>query len=505
MKAEKFNGLPKGEISLDYETIIVGAGISGIGTAIQLKKHDMGSFCLLEQSDRLGGTWRDNTYPGVAVDIPSLAYSFSFEPNPNWSQLFAPGAEILDYVNHCADKYGIRPFIRFNSSVKEIRFDPSLHYWTIVLTDESILTARFVISATGILNQPIKPDIDGIDTFKGKMMHSARWNHDYDIQNKKVGLIGTGASAVQIVPSIANKVQQLTVFQRTPIWVAPKMNIKFPKWNHFIFKYIPFAQRLARLAISAGLEVGTFVTVQYKKLPFLTRGAEGNLVKFLRSQVKDPELRKKLTPNYGFGCKRPAISNQYWKSFNKKNVTLETETIKRITHNGIITADGKEHQFDVIILGTGFKTQEVGNAPSFKVFGIDNLELGQFWEDHRYQAYDGISVPKFPNFFLTFGPYTGGLNWFSMLEAHVKYIVRCLQKAKKQGATLVEVKQEANERYFQAMLKLSENTVFKNAGCQQANSYYFDAHGDASLPSPVVPITRWLRVRRTKFTSYIFQ
>jgi len=493
------------ELDIDKEIIIVGAGISGIGMGIELKKNHIHSFTILESSDSLGGTWRDNTYPGVAVDIPSLSYSFSYEPNPNWSRMFAPGEEILDYVDHCAEKYGILHHIRYNSKVNKVEFNADSSTWNVYLDNGETLRARYVISATGILNQPIIPDIKGLDSFKGKMTHTARWDHSNDLEGQRVGIIGTGASAVQIVPSIADKIKHLDVFQRTPIWVSPKADIKFNKLTNFIFNKVPFVYKTASFIAESFNELATFVLVNFNKWPSLISSAEEYNIKHLNNQVDNPELRQKLTPDYNLGCKRPAISSQYLSSFNRDNVSLVTEGIKKIDEKGIVTNDGVLHEFDTIILATGFKTQVKGNSPSYEVHGLEGMELGDFWQQKRYQAYKSISVPKFPNFFLTFGPYCGGINWFTMLEGHAKHIARCLEKAKNQGANYIEVNQSAHEKYFQLMQKKSANTLFKKASCSSANSYYFDAHGDASLPSPITPMMRWFTIGLGSLRAYKFE
>ena len=491
--------------AFDYEIIVVGAGISGIGMGIELIKHHMHSFALLESSDQLGGTWRDNTYPGVAVDIPSLSYSFSFEQNPNWSGLFAEGHEILDYVNHCADKYGVRSHIRYNASVEKIVFDTDNNGWDIYLQNGQSLKARYVISATGILNQPVTPDIEGLDSFKGKMMHTARWDHECDVENKRVGIIGTGASSVQIVPSIAPKTQHLHVFQRTPVWISAKLDLKFNQFTRSLFKRVPLVQKAAAYLCEIGIEASTFSLVNFKRWPGLIKKGEDLSRQHHEQAIQDPALREKLTPNYNLGCKRPGISHGYLESFNRPDVSLVTDGIERICEQGIVTEDGVTHELDIIILATGFKTQVKGNNPSYEVHGLNNTELGQFWQDERYQAYKSISVPNFPNFFLTFGPYCGGFNWFTMLEAHVKHIVRCLEKAQKKDANYIEVKQHAHDQYFKFMQKRSADTLFFNATCSTARSYYFDANNDASLPSPIPPLRRWLTIGWGSLKGYHFE
>lgn len=490
---------------LDYEIVIVGAGISGIGAGIFLQKANFNSFVLLESEEELGGTWRDNTYPGVAVDIPSLSYCYSFEPYYKWSRAFAPGAEIQEYVQHCARKYGIREKIQFNSKVSKIEFDENKSAWTTYLKDGRQLKSRYVIAATGILNQPKYPEINGIDQFKGKMMHSARWDHHYDLTNKKVAIIGTGASAVQIVPSIADQVAHLSVFQRTPIWVGPKRDYLISEERQHRLENNLLLNRLARFTSEATLEAMTFVITNYQQVGFIAEHAENLQRNFIKHKVKDSILQDKLTPQYGFGCKRPAISNDYFKTFNRGNVALITERIDSITETGIKTCDGVEYELDAIILATGFKTMEKGNSPSFAVYGLDGIELSEEWDEGRYQAYRSISVPDFPNFFLTFGPYGGGLNWFAMLEANLTYVVRCLKEARRKQANYLEVKRNANDRYFQKMLKKGKTTVFTKANCAHANSYYFDKHGDVSLPAPYTPMWRWFGVRFSSLRSYQFK
>jgi cation diffusion facilitator CzcD-associated flavoprotein CzcO len=412
-------------------SVIVGAGVSGIGSAIELKRRNIHNFAILERAEELGGTWRDNHYPGVAVDIPAPNYSFSYAQNPKWSRLFAPGSEIQKYVQSVAEKFGVKEHIKYQRHVESISFIEEEKHWQVnVKGGEKILT-KYVISATGILNQPKHPEIEGIENFKGKMMHTARWDDSFELKGKRVGIIGTGASAIQVVPAIASEVAQLSVFQRTPIWVLPKNDREFGKLAQGLFSYVPFSKWGLRFLINLGLELGTYVTVNYQKLGLSNRGLENNLRKYVDSQVKDPEVAEKLKPQYGFGCKRPSISSTYLKTFNRDNVSLVTEGIIKITETGIETNDGERHDFDLIILGTGFKVMEEGNAPSFKVYGKKDVELGKFWKENRYQAFNSVSVPGFPNLFLTFGPYSGGLNWFSMLEGNLKFIFRCIDRADK--------------------------------------------------------------------------
>ena len=477
----------------EVETLIVGAGISGIGAGIELLRRGNRSFTILEAASELGGTWRDNTYPGVAVDIPSVSYCFSFESGYRWSRQYATGAEIQRYVSHCAGKYGVSKHIRYHSRAVRCRFEPDRDMWTTQLGDGTHVTSRYVIAATGLFTQPVLPDIPGLEIFTGKAMHTARWDHDYDLASKRVAVIGTGATAVQVVPEIAPLVAQLSVFQRTPIWVGPRMDRPLSPHSRWSPRRFSVIRRLMRLLSESGLEFLTFSIVNYRRLPFVVRLVQRLVGAQMRRQVNDPVTADALMPRYGLGCKRPAISNRYLQTFNRRNVSLVTQPIDRICPKGIVTNDGRLHEVDAIILATGFLTTEQGNAPAVEVVGSDGVELGQFWSEHRRQAYAGVSVPGFPNFFLTAGPYSGGFNWFAMLEANLAHIMACIDVARARGVTRVEVRPEVHERYMQHMWQRGEGTVFKDRSCATANSYYLDRHRDASLPLPHTPWWRAIR------------
>jgi cation diffusion facilitator CzcD-associated flavoprotein CzcO len=489
----------------DYEVIVIGAGFSGIGAGIKLREAGFTSFVILEAAPDLGGTWRDNTYPGVAVDIPSLTYSFSFAPNPKWSRLFAPGQELKAYADRCADDYQLRPHMRFNTRVQRAEFDEVREVWR-VTTDRGVLVARYLISACGGLTQPKLPDIAGLPTFRGKLMHSARWDHDYELAGKRVAVIGTGASAVQVVPSIAPTVAQLSVFQRTPIWILPKPDYAMPTWLQRLFDALPATQRLARLQTSLLFEILlVFGVVYYKQTPWLVKAIEQLCREHLARQIPDKALRAKLTPHYGFGCKRPSFSNDYYPALTRDNVALVTEPIVEVTENAIRTADGRNHVVDAIILATGFKVFERGNTPPFDVVGRGAVELGQYWDEHRYQAYQGATVPGFPNFFLVLGPYsTTGSSWFSMVEAQTTHAVRCLSEARRRRAPTIEIRRDAHDAFFRATLRRQRNTVLFNNDCANANSYYFDRHGDAPFMRPASGLELWWHSRHFDLAHYSF-
>ncbi|RMF14106.1 MAG: NAD(P)/FAD-dependent oxidoreductase [Candidatus Dadabacteria bacterium] len=490
----------------EYEAIVVGAGFSGIGAGIRLRDAGIDNFVILEQADDLGGTWRDNTYPGIAVDITSFTYSFSFEPNPDWSRVFAPGRELQAYAHHCAEKYGVKPHMRFGVEVRRAEFDERYDLWRLYAADGRVWTARFLIGATGGLIHPKMPDIPGLENFGGKLMHSARWDHSYDWSGQRVAVIGTGATAVQLVPAMAPRVKQMHVFQRTPIWILPKPDAEIPATVRRLFRQLPLTQKSVRQATSLLTEIiMVFGIVYNRQLPFLIRAIEQLCLNHLESQVDDPELRRKLTPQYGFGCKRPSFSSEYWKTFNRDNVELVTEPIQRVTKTGVTTADGRHRRVDLLICATGFKVFEPGNFPPFEVIGRQGQGLAEFWEQNRYQAYEGATVPGFPNLFLVLGPYaTTGASWFSMVEAQTYHALRCIQAARRRGATRVEVRKEANDRYFQRILKRQKNTVFFNNNCGAANSYYFDSHGDAPFLRPSSGAEMWLHSRAFPLRHYRF-
>lgn len=491
----------------DHEVLIVGAGFSGLGVAIELKRLGINNFAILERENKVGGTWRDNRYPGIAVDISSFVYSYSFEQNPNWSRVFAPGSELFDYARRVTTKYGLYPHIQFGVSVKRADFDEKTHIWHLQ-TSKGTMTARHLVSAPGALVSPKLPEIKGMKKFRGKVMHTARWEHDYDLKGKRVAVIGTGATAVQLVPELAREVKQLDVYQRTPIWVLAKPDGRIPAWMRNLFRWSGLTQRAMRHSIGALTEAIMVMAVVYnRQMPWLVKSAEKACHKNLRKQLPDrPDLWEKLTPEYGFGCKRPTFSDEYFSTFGRDNVELVTDGIEAITEKGIRTADGREREIDVLICATGFKVFEKGNLPTFEVYGRSGNELGEFWHENRYQAYEGMTVPGYPNFYLMLGPYSlVATSWFVMVEGNATHIGRCLETARKRGATCVEIKQEAHDAYFEDILRRQQQTVFLNGNCGAANSYYFDRHGDAPFARPSSSIEMLWRAQTLPMAHYRFQ
>ena len=491
----------------DHEVIIVGAGISGIGAAIQLRADGVDDILILERSADVGGTWRDNRYPGIAVDITSFTYSFSFEQNANWSRVFAPGDELHDYTRRVASKYGIYPLIRFGVEVNRARFDAANHLWVLELGDGKILRARHLVSACGGLITPKMPDITGLEQFEGELIHTARWPDSLDLSGKRVAVIGTGATAVQLIPEIAAKAQQLDVYQRTPIWVLKKPDRTLPGWLKTLFRLVPGLQRSLRGATDAVSETLMVLSaIYYAQAPWLVRLCEKAGINNLHEQLPDREdLWDKLTPKYGFGCKRPTFSNEYFRTFARDNVDLVTTPIKHITARGITTSDGTSRRIDTLILATGYKTFEKGNIPSFELVGSNGLDLGDFWHNHRYQAYEGLTIPGYPNFYIMLGPYALiGTSYFKMVEGNAIHLSRCIREAIRRGATRVEIRQEVHDKYFQNIQQRQQSTVFLNHNCALSNSYYFDHHGDAPMLRPSTSVEMLWRAKHLPMAHYRF-
>ena len=324
-------------VTFDHEIVIVGGGFSGIGVAIGLDRAGFHDYLMLEQGDGVGGAWHWNTYPGVAVDIPSFSYQFSFEQRDTWSRVYAPGHELKAYAEHCMDKYDVRRRTRLNTKIIGMTFDDELHVWNLETADGDTITTRYVVGATGVLTKPKPPNIPGLDDFTGTVMHTARWDHDVDLRGKRVAIIGTGASAVQVIPSIAPEVEHLTVFQRTPIWCLPKPDARLARPFRLALRRIPGAKRLSRLISQAFVEINFPLPAHFNRLLHIANAGERIGLRHLRRAVHDPVVRDKLTPRYSLGCKRPSFSNEYLPAFNRENVLLETDPIETITASGVRT------------------------------------------------------------------------------------------------------------------------------------------------------------------------
>lgn len=487
----------------DHETLIVGAGFSGIGAAIQLDKAGLGDYLIIEAGAGPGGTWYWNTYPGIAVDIPSFSYQFSFEQSSDWSRTYAPGHELRAYAEHCVEKYRLRERIRFNTKVTGAAFDDAHDVWRVELDSGDQLSARYLINASGVLTVPKSPDIDGVDSFAGLTMHTARWDHNQDLAGKRVAVIGTGASAVQVVPEIAPIVEQLKVFQRTPIWCFPKADLPISRAARWAMR-VPGGMSIQRLISQAYVEFTFPLAAHYFTVNPLAKQMSEVGKAYLRKQVDDPAVRDKLTPRYAVGCKRPGFHNSYLSTFNRDNVELVTDPIATITATGVTTVDGGHYDVDVLILATGFKVMDTDSVPTYPVTGANGHSLAQFWDENRLQAYEGVSVPGFPNMFTVFGPYGYvGSSYFALIEAQSHHIVRCLAHARRKQATRVEVTQQANDRFFASMMAKRHRQIFWQDSCKLANSYYFDKNGDVPL-RPASTIEAYWHSRRFPLDDYAF-
>jgi cation diffusion facilitator CzcD-associated flavoprotein CzcO len=491
----------------DYEIIIVGAGVGGLGAGIAVRKAGIDDFLIIERADDIGGTWRDNTYPDVAVDLPSFTYQFSFEKNPDWTRVFPKGAEVKAYIDHCADKYGLRPYIRLKTEMTGREWDEENHLWRIRIGDE-VLTCRFVMTALGAFVDPLKPDIPGLDEFEGKVIQTSRWDHGHDLAGERVAVIGTGSTAVQMVPKVAKVAGRLTVFQRRAIWVFAKPDLKISPGVRRLFKRLPVTQTVVRAVTAAVVElllVG--VVVSGKPGSVVAKGAASGIRRYLRTQVSDPELRRKLTPDYGFGCKRPSVSNSYYKTYTRGNVELVTEGIERITARGVRSNDGVEHEIDTLILATGFRlSNDPENYRKVPVKGRDGFDLADFFATEKVQAYEGVSIPKLPNSFFIFGPFSWtGSSWHVMVETQSHHALRVIAEAKRRGATAVEVTQAANDRFFDFAHGRAKGSLLFSNNCEGAHTYYIDHHGDFSLLRPTTAMQAWWSSRRFSLDDYVYR
>ncbi|MCH9720485.1 MAG: NAD(P)/FAD-dependent oxidoreductase [Actinomycetia bacterium] len=469
------------------DVIIVGAGFGGIGAAIQLKRLGYENFVLLDRQPDLGGTWYVNHYPGLACDVPTTTYSYFFEPNPNWSRLFSTGAEIKQYADDVADKYDVRRHIRFDTRVEGARWDADAQLWRVALADGQTLSARYLITATGFLSQPHTPEIPGIDSFAGTIIHTTDWDDAFDPAGKRIGLIGTGATAVQLIPELAKRAGDLTVYQRTAIYVVPKLDFPFPERVKRLFARVPLAQRVVRSVTDAIYEFFNYVVLHNRQTLFrrLNIGAADVSKLYRYVVVRDRETRRKLTPDYDFGCKRPTFSNSYYRAFTKPQVHLQAGGIDHIEPHAVVAADGTRTEIDTLVLATGFDLWEA-NIPAIEILGRNGRNLGKWWRENRFQAYQGVAIPHFPNYLSLASPYAFiGLNFFNTMEYQMRIMDRLFREVGRRGADTFEVTEEANSRFLDQVTELVGDTVFTVGQCASARSYYFNPHGEATLLRPM--------------------
>ncbi|ERP91824.1 4-hydroxyacetophenone monooxygenase [Alcanivorax sp. P2S70] len=450
---------------------IVGGGFGGLCMAIKLREAGIDDFVILEKGDGLGGTWYHNSYPGAACDVQSHMYSFSFEANPDWSHRYSGQQEIHDYIQGVTDKHNIRQFTRFNAEVTGAHFDDQAALWTLNLADGSQLICQHWVLASGPLHVPSFPNFKGMENFKGKIIHSAQWDHDYDMSGKKVVSIGTGASAIQYVPHVAQEAGHLTVVQRTPPWIIPRDERAYSGMSKWLFRRVPALRQLHRLRLYLSNEARVLPIFN----PRIARLAEPALKAFIHYQVKDKETARKLVPNYTLGCKRILISNAYYPTFNRDNVALVTEGVKEIREHSVVFSDGSEQQADCLVLGTGFVVDPRIYMKDFEITGLPGRRLQDDWKDAA-QAYLGTTVSGYPNMFQLVGPNTGlGHNSIIfMIESQVRYIMDAIGKLDARGDAWLDVKQEVQDRYNDKLQDELKGTVWQNGGC---TSWYQQADG----------------------------
>ncbi len=454
-----------------HEVIVIGTGFAGLAMAIKLKEEGIDDFVVLEKGDSVGGTWRENTYPGCACDVQSHLYSFSFEPNPRWSRMFASQPEIRAYLEHCADAYGVRPHIRFGSEVTAARFEEAEDRWYAEVNGgERTYAARIAVAGFGPLSRPDVPRVEGVERFAGESFHSAEWNDDVALEGKRVAVVGTGASAIQFVPRIASRVGTLKLFQRTAPWVLPKPDRPISQLERTLFRRLPALQRAYRRLIYWRLEsrvLGMAVHPKVMKLAELV----GRL--HIRRAISDPVLRATVTPNYTIGCKRILMSNDYYPALARENVEVVPGGITRITERGVVDAAGHEHEVDVIIYGTGFKVHDPLGA--LGITGRDGAELGERWREQGLEAYLGTTVAGFPNLFILVGPNTGlGHNSIVyMIESQVHYVLAAMRAMRERDAAAIDVRAEVQARFNHYLQQRLEGSVWAS-GCK---SWYLDDSG----------------------------
>lgn len=488
----------------ECEILVVGAGPSGIGAAIKLKEAGFTDFVVLEKANDVGGTWRDAVYPGLTCDIPALTYSYSYEQKPDWSSLWAPQPEILEYLQGCADKYQLRSHIEFGQEVVEATYDEGENRWTTHTADGSRYVSRYVINASGFLSLPRWPDVPGVAEFQGKKVHTSAWPKDLDLTGDRIALIGTGATGIQVAPELAPIAGSLAVFQRTPIWLLPKVPLPVPRPLQSLFRRVPVTQRVIRLMTAAFMDLVFWrAFTNYGQVRFMGRAVETQARKHIRKQVDDPQVAEQLTPKYSWGCKRPSFSNIFYPIFNRANVELVTEPIERLTATGIVTKDGTERPIDALICATGYSPFEKNSLPTYPVRGVGGQDLGEYWAQNRFQAFRGFAVNGFPNYFMVYGPYAvASTSYFAMVEREVENILRVLQAARKDQVNYVEVRKEAQAADFAGVLAKKGTSVWAVADCGASNTFYLDSHGDTPLFRPTYHPGEWWRSRTLDAGKY---
>ncbi|GGC65764.1 NAD(P)/FAD-dependent oxidoreductase [Hoyosella rhizosphaerae] len=471
------------------QTLIIGTGFSGMGMAIQMLRSKRTNFLIIDKADEFGGTWRDNTYPGCACDVPSHMYSFSFEPNARWTKLWAEQPEIFDYMKRVAEKHNLREHTHFGRTFTGAKWDDDRSVWTVQTAEGHTYEARFLISGVGALHIPSIPQFPGDSDFTGTKFHSAQWNHDVSLRGKRVAVIGTGASAIQFVPEIVGEVAELHLYQRTPAWVLPRKNLPITAPARTALAHVPFARRAVRNAIywaseslAFGLNGNSNVMKPLEKL------ATWNIER----SISDPELRRKLTPSYRIGCKRILGSNSYYPALAQPQTEVITDGIREFTPTSIISNDGVEREVDVVIYATGFHVTD--GFDQIGITGRDGIKLKELWNAKGMETHLGITVAGFPNAFFLLGPNTGlGHNSVVfMIEQQIGYVLSAMKLLDKRGGSAIDVKQSAQSAFNEDVQRKLSTGVWSTGGC---TSWYLDSQGMNRTIWPGFTWQYWARTR----------
>jgi cation diffusion facilitator CzcD-associated flavoprotein CzcO len=475
-----------------HRVVIVGTGFSGLGMAIRLAQRGDLDHVLLEKADDVGGTWRDNRYPGCACDVPSRLYSFSFDQNPSWSRDYATAPEIWAYLCDVADRYGVRQRVAFGADLRSAHYDEDTARWLLTAADGRQWTCDALVLGTGALHQPRRPDIEGLQDFAGPVLHTAEWPEQAELDGRRVAVVGTGASAVQLIPEVAPRAARTTVFQRTPAWTLTKRDEPWSHRRQRAFARFPRLQRLVRWRTYWALEARAPLFV---RAPGVTRLVERFILRELARAVPDPQVRARLTPHYRLGCKRVLLSNDYWPTFARDDVDLVTEPIARVEADAVVTADGARHRADVLVLGTGFDVG--GTIRRLDLRGLGGRTMDEAWSEGMH-THLGITVTGFPELYLLLGPNTGlGHNSVvTMIEFATRYVLDALDRSR-QGPRVV--RPEAQADFTREMRQRSRRTVWET-GC---SSWYLDRFGHNTTLWPASTVAYWWRTRRVRDTDFV--
>ena len=507
------NTFSVGSSSPDFQVIVIGAGPGGIAAGVFLKKSNI-DFCVLERANAVGGSWRDNDYPDIGVDVPFFLYQYSFARKADWARLFPKGDEVRQYHVDVAVNQGLMPHIRFNTEVVKEVWNEEHHYWHLHLANGETLTARFVIKAVGAFIQPKSDDgLKGLENYKGKIQKPTEWDHHYELTGKRVAVIGTGASSVQISPAIASMVESLDVYQRTPVYCFPKVDIK----NNFLFRnllripgFVALLNGILLVVIEIVLRLilTTPLTFAKRILHRFDRIGKRRYGLLVKRAVKDQEVAQALIPAYSIAVKRPTISNKFLQIFNRDNTSLVTTPIDTFTKKGIKTQDGVEHEYDMVVVATGYKMfSDPESYPRGTVIGRHGVDLGAFFMEHKLQAYDSVSIPNFPNRWMLIGPYSWtGTGWHFMVETSARHAVRVIKEVLKRKASFADISREAHDAYHNKLKKRERALKYYftelNAG---VNTYFVNSQGDVPYIRPTTAFEALWNSYRLPLTDYQYE